>query len=70
MNNTASASKVSKMYKYNHPEPYVRNKTDTHPLLEKLNDLNIYYDKLKRKDCSQHNVQFLIKSYNSIILSH
>ena len=69
MNNTASASDVSKMYKYNHPKPYVRNKTDTHPLLEKLNDLNIYYDKLCSSvnvDCSQHNAGTitLINPYN------
>lgn len=56
MNNSASASIVNKLSKYNRPEPYIRTKNNAHPLLDKFNELNYYYSNLCRReniDCSQ-----------------
>ena len=52
MNNSASASMVNKLSKYNRPEPYVRNNRNDDMLSRKLSELNYYYSNL----CSRENI--------------
>lgn len=69
MNNSASASMVNKLSKYNRPEPYVRNNRNVDMLSRKLSELNYYYSNLcssENIDCSQQEAGTiqLINPYN------